>query len=139
MGLIYRKGKEKLQFKEEKPEVWRARQLIYPKITEKMLIEEIAQSQGIPKTQTKAVIEALLNRCLHYMEIGHLVQLGSFGSFKPVFNAKTVQTEEEIDRDGVRIKVKKIQFFPGGDFKKMLQEMTVESTTQAFLNETEQE
>lgn len=139
MGLIYRKGKEKLTFREEKPEVWRARQLIYPKITEKMLIEEISQSQGIPKTQTKAVIEALLNRCLHYMEIGHLVSLGSFGSFKPVFNAKVTQTEEELKVEDKILKVKKIQFFPGGDFKRMLQQMTVESTDQAFLNETSDE
>lgn len=138
MGLIYRKGKEKLNYRDEKPEVWRARQLLYPKVTEKMLIEEISQSQGIPKTQTKAVIEALLNRCLHYMEIGHLVSLGTFGSFKPVFTSKVTQTEEELQMDKT-LKVKKIQFFPGGDFKKMLQEMSIESTDQAFLNETDGE
>ena len=137
MGLIYRKGVEKLTFRETKPSVWRARQLIYPKITEAMLVEEISQSQGVPPTQTKAVIEALKNRCIHYMAIGHLVQLGSFGSFKPVFNAKVTQTEEEMTTDNI-LKVKKIQFFPGGDFKKMLNDMSVESTDQAFLNEVEE-
>lgn len=136
MGLIYRKGKEKLNFLEEKPEVWRARQLLYPKITESMLIEEISQSQGVPKTQTKAVIEALKNRLQHYMEIGHLVSLGGFGSFKPVFTSKVAETKEELSADNV--KVKKIVFFPGGDFKQMLQRMSIESTEQAFLNEEEE-
>jgi len=103
-----------------------------------MLIEEISQSQGIPKTQTKAVIEALLNRCIHYMEIGHLVSLGTFGSFKPVFNAKVSQSEEDLNVERT-LKVKKIQFYPGGDFKKMLQQMSIENTDQAFLNETEEE
>lgn len=137
MGLIFRKGKEKLSYREEKPDVWRARQLIYPKVTEKMLIEEISQSQGVPKTQTKAVIEALENRLIHYMQIGHLVSLGTFGSFKPVFTAKVSKTEEDLTTDKI-LKVKKIVFFPGGDFKKMLQELSVESTEQAFLNETEE-
>lgn len=138
MGLIYSKRKMVLNYRESKPEVWRARQITYPKITEKMLIEEISQSQGIPKTQTKAVIEALLNRCIHYMEIGHLVSLGTFGSFKPVFNAKVSQSEEDLNVERT-LKVKKIQFYPGGDFKKMLQQMSIENTDQAFLNETEEE
>jgi len=137
MGLIYRKGKEKLNYLEEKPEVWRARQLLYPKVTETMLIEEISQSQGVPKTQTKAVIEALKNRLQHYMEIGHLVSLGSFGSFKPVFNAKVAETKDELTAE--KVKVVKIAFFPGGDFKQMLHSMSIESTEQAFLDEDEPE
>lgn len=135
MGLIYRKGKQTLSYMEEKPEVWRARQLIYPKITESMLIEEISQSQGVPKTQTKAVIEALKNRLEHYMEIGHLVSLGDFGSFKPVFTSAVAKTKDELTADCV--KVKKIAFFPGRDFKQMLQRLSVESTDQVFLDESE--
>ena len=137
MGLIYRKGKVTLNFRDEKPQVWKAQQLLYPKITVDMLIDEVAQTQGITRSQVKAVIEALLNRCLHYMEIGHLVSFGSFGSFNPVFTAKTGQTEEDLGDAGETVKVKKIQFFPGGAFKEMLKNMTVLSSNQEFIHQEE--
>ncbi|MBR1668829.1 MAG: HU family DNA-binding protein [Bacteroidaceae bacterium] len=128
MGLQYRKGKVKLNYREEKPEVYKAIQLTYPQVTYEQLVEEIAQSRGVNTNMTRSVVDALLNRLVHYMEIGHGVSLGSFGSFKPVFTSKTVQTYGEIeeslaaDAKGFR---KKVRFYPGGKFAQMLKGMSV--------------
>ena len=123
MGLQYRKGKIKLNYIETKPEVYKAIQLTYPQVGYEQLVEEISQSRGVNTGVTRNVVDALLNRLVHYMEIGHGVSLGKFGSFKPVFTSKTAKTAEEADED--TIKVKKIMFYPGGSFKEMLKNLSV--------------
>ena len=124
MGLMYRKAKVKLTYLEEKPEVYKLRQLTYPAVTYDQLLGMI-QIVGVNRAQTKAVVDALLQSLVHYMEIGHGVSLGTFGSFKPVFTSKTAKTAEEADED--TIKVKKIQFYPGKAFKDMLDELSITS------------
>ena len=96
MGLQYRKGKVTLQYLEEKPEAYKAIQLTFPKVTYEQLLEMI-QIVGVSKAQTRAVVEALLTSLVHYMEIGHAVSLGQFGSFKPVFNSKTTKLLDDVD------------------------------------------
>ena len=133
MGLQYRKGKMKLQYRETKPEVYKAFQLTYPQVTYEQLVEEIAQSRGVNTNSTRAVVDALLNRLVHYMEIGHGVSLGSFGSFKPVFTSKVAQSYDEIEDtlDGKGFR-KKVRFYPGGKFADMLKGMTVTSASEVL-------
>lgn len=131
MSIQYRKAKIKLNYLEEKPEVYKLRQLTFPQVTPDQLISEISQSQGINTSQTKAVIDALLNRMIHYMSIGHGVNLGSgFGSFKPVFTSKAAKTLEECDETTIR--KKKINFYPGKAFKDMLSDLTVTSASETL-------
>ena len=117
MGLQYRKGEVVLNYRETKPHVYKALQLTYPQVSYEQLVEEIAQSRGVNTNSTRAVIDALLNRLVHYMEIGHGVSLGTFGSFKPVFTSKVA---------------KKVRFFPGGQFQKMLKVMTVTNASETL-------
>jgi len=133
MGLQYRKGKMKLQYRETKPEVYKAFQLTYPQVSYEQLVEEIAQSRGVNTNSTRAVVDALLNRLVHYMEIGHGVSLGSFGSFKPVFTSKVAQSYDEIEDtlDGKGFR-KKVRFYPGGKFADMLKGMTVTSASEVL-------
>ena len=135
MGLQYRKGKIKLNYIEEKPEVYKAIQLTYPQVDYEQLVEEIAQSRGVNTGVTRNVIDALLNRLVHYMEIGHGVSLGTFGSFKPVFVSKTAQTFEEIEQtvesDAKGFK-KKVRFYPGGKFANMLKGLSVTGAAEAL-------
>ena len=135
MGLQYRKGKVKLGYLEEKPEVYKAIQLTYPQVSYEQLVEEIAQSRGVNTNSTRAVVDALLNRLVHYMEIGHGVSLGTFGSFKPVFTSKVAQSYDDIDETihGKTAKMKKkVRFFPGGQFQKMLKVMTVTNASETL-------
>lgn len=135
MGLQYRKAKVTLNYRDEKPEVYKAVQLTYPAVTYEQLVEEIAQSRGVNTNSTRAVVDALLNRLVHYMEIGHGVSLGTFGSFKPVFVSKTAKTYDGIpdtlaaDAKGFR---KKVRFYPGGQFANMLKGMNVTGASEAL-------
>ena len=132
MGLMYRKAKVKLTYREEKPEVYKLRQLTYPAVTYDQLLGMI-QIVGVNRAQTKAVVDALLQSLVHYMELGHGVSLGTFGSFKPTFNSKTVKTLDGLEGDEAlkTVKVKKSQFFPGGDFKDMLKALSMSSAGEA--------
>ncbi|MCR5043689.1 MAG: HU family DNA-binding protein [Bacteroidaceae bacterium] len=132
MGLQYRKGKVTLQYLEEKPEVYKAIQLTFPKVTYEQLLEMI-QIVGVSKAQTRAVVEALLTSLVHYMEIGHAVSLGQFGSFKPVFNSKTAKLLDDVDDTiGGKGFIKKINFYPGGKFKQMLKDLSVGGAGEAL-------
>ena len=138
MALQYRKAKITLNYREEKPEVFKAMQLTYPKVTYEQLVEEIAQSRGVNTNSTRAVVDALLNRLVHYMEICHGVSLGSFGSFKPVFVSKAVPSLEEVDKTiGGKGFKKKVRFYPGGKFAQMLKGMAVTGAAEALDVEEE--
>ena len=130
MGLQYRKAKMVLNYRETKPEVFKLRQLTYPAVTFAQLVNECSNSCGVNPTHTKAVIDALVDRLVHYMEIGHGVQMGSFGSFKPTFNSKAVQSLEDATLETV--KVKKIQFYPGKAFRDMLNDLTITNASEAL-------
>ena len=134
MGLQYRKAKVTLNYREEKHEVYKAVTLTYPAVTYEQLVEEIAQSRGVNTNSTRAVVDALLNRLVHYMEIGHGVKMGDFGQFKPTFLSKTVKTLDGLEGDEAikTIKVKRIQFFPGKAFKDMLSNHAITAAGEAL-------
>ncbi len=134
MGIMIRKAKTRLTYREGKPEVYKLRQLTYPQVTYEQLCGMV-QIVGVNRAQTKAVIDALLTALVHYMEIGHGVSLGTFGSFKPTFNSKTAHTLEETTLDTV--KVKKIQFYPGGAFKDMLSKLSLDENESVSLKPEE--
>ena len=123
--LIARKTKKVLGFQEGKPTVYKLQQVIFPQVSYADLVEEISNSCGVNANQTLSVVTALLNRLVHYMQIGHGVRLGSFGSFIPKIRVKCVKTEEEATAETIQQKV--IRFVPGKDFKTMLANMSVET------------
>ena len=134
MGLQYRKAKVILTYREEKPEVYKLRQLTYPQVKFGQLVNECSQSCGVNPAQTRAVIDALVNRLVLYMGLGHGVKMGDFGSFKPVFTSKTVKNLEDLDGDEAlkTVKVKKVMFFPGKAFKDMVDDLALESAGEAL-------
>ena len=128
--MMYRRAKVRLTYREEKPEVFKLRQLTYPQVSYEQLCGMI-QIVGVNKAQTKAVVDALLQALVHYMELGYGVSLGQFGSFKPTFNSKTARSLKETTLETV--KVKKIQFYPGGAFKEMLSNLSMEENEPVSL------
>lgn len=133
MSLQYRKAKTTLNFDPEKPVVYKAQQVTYPMVPFDELVEECAEACNVGKAQTKAVIEALNSRLVHYMKLGHGVKMGSFGSFKPVFLSKMAETMEDANANTV--KQKKIQFFPGKAFREMLNNLSVISASEILDDE----
>lgn len=133
MGVQFRKTKMVLNFLEDKPEVYKIAQVNFPIVSFQELIDECSTSCGVNTNQTKAVIDALVNRIVHYMQIGHGVRMGDFGTFKPAFRAKTAKNMEDATAKTVTRKV--IRFYPGHDFRNMLNEMSVESASAALDDE----
>lgn len=130
MGLQYRKAKVVLSYRENKPEMYKLRQITFPAVTFEQLVGECANSCGVNTMQTRAVIDALVNRLVHYMEIGHGVQMGKFGSFKPTFNSKVAQTLKATTIE--TLTVKKILFFPGKAFRTMLGDLAITSASETL-------
>ncbi|MCH5176059.1 MAG: HU family DNA-binding protein [Prevotellaceae bacterium] len=134
MGIQVRKSKIKLNYLEEKPERYKIQQLTYPAVTFTQLVSECSKSCGVNPAQTKAVIDALVDRLIHYMEIGHGVQMGNFGSFKPTITVRSVKQYDDANTDTV--KTRRVTFFPGKAFKSMLGELSITQASE-YLNDEE--
>ena len=130
MGLQYRKARVVLNYRETKPQMFKLVQLTYPAVTTEQLIAECATTCGVNPAQTKAVIDALVDRIAHYMAIGHGVKVGNLGSFKPVFTSKVAETLEETTLETVR--KKKIVFYPGKAFRGVIQDLSISSAGDAI-------
>lgn len=133
MGIQYRKRKITLDYLDDKPTRYKVSQLTYPMVSFAKLVNECSEACGVNKSQTKAVIDALISRIVMYMDLGHGVKVGDFGSFKPVINVKSVKAYEDANADTVR--QKKIQFYPGKAFRDMLSELSVQSASEALDDE----
>lgn len=135
MALTYVKKEMTLSFKDDKPKVYKIAQQTVPAVTFQQLVSEVANSCSVNATMTKAVVEGLIDRLCHFMELGHAVQVGEFGTFKPVFNVKTQKTKETLSAENIT--AKKMRFYPGLRFRKMIGDMSV--VNQSSLNSLGQE
>lgn len=122
MGIIYQKKRMTLGFKQGKPTVYKAAQAPASKIDFAKLCQEVAASSGMSAAVTKAVVEGLIDRISTFVEEGHTVSLGEFGSFKVVMHVKTQATADEVGADNVRNAV--MRFYPGKRFKAMLSDIS---------------
>ena len=125
MAMIVEKRAIKLNYKEDKPTVYKMSPVRQQKVTYEKLLDEVSGSCGVNRSQSKAVIEALIDRMTMFMDYGMGVQLGDFGTFKPTLQCKTKKTEEEVSSADVR-RVK-IRYYPGKRFKNMLANMSITS------------
>ena len=123
MGVKFTKSKMTLNFKKEKPTVYRIQQVNYGVMDTKTLVDDVAESCGLNSAITKAVLEALVQRTCRYIGMGHAVQLGDLGTIKPVFNAKTQKTVEELSADNIR--TKKVRFFPGMRLREVVKNISI--------------
>ena len=125
MSLQFRKVKRILGYKEEKPEVFKIAQITYPTVKMAQLVNECSISCGVNPSQTLSVINALTDRIAHYLELGHGVNTGALGTFKPVFTSIVTQTEEDANAN--TITGKKVRFYPGKAFRDVMKNMSVEA------------
>lgn len=125
MAMIIEKRAIKLGYKEDKPTVYTMAAVRQQKVKYEKLLDEVSNSCGVNRSQSKAVIEALIDRMSMFMDYGMAVQLGDFGTFKPTLQCKSKKTEEEVSSSDV--KRLKIRYYPGKRFKAMLENMSVTS------------
>ena len=125
MALIYEVRKQVLGFKEDKPTVYKVAAVRQQKVDFAKLVKEVSDSCGVHRTQSKAVVEALIDRLIHYMDFGMAVQLAEFGTFKPVIRTKAKKTAEEVSVDNILTRT--IRFYPGKRMKTMLDELSIQT------------
>ena len=125
MALIYEVKKTTLNFKKEKPVVYKVAAVRQQTVKYDALVKEVASSCGVHRTQTKAVVEGLLDRLVHYMDLGMPVRLEEFGTFKPAIQTKVKETAEEVDASNVVRRV--VRFYPGKRMKEMLEELSIQT------------
>lgn len=123
MPIKYRKSKMVLNFKEDKPTVYKAQQINYGTLGLDKLVIEIAHAEGVNETQTLSVITALVNRIAHYVELGYGVRVGDLGSFKLQMNAKTTLTKEDANASTIRRF--RVNFRPGKKLQDVAKTVTV--------------
>lgn len=121
--MIYEKRAITLNFKEGKPKAYKLAPVKQQKVTYEKLLDEVSASCGVNRAQSKAVVEALIDRMSMFMDFGMPVQLGDFGSFKPTMQSKAKETEEELSTADV--KRLKILYYPGKRFKNMLANISI--------------
>ena len=102
MSIKYRSVKYILNYREEKPQVWKAQKLTFPVINEDALIEYIANSAAIPKSMVKACTLAIAEAIIYFVINGHYVTFDSFGSFYLKMKVKSVQTLEECGVENIQ-------------------------------------
>ena len=110
--LIVRKAKKKIVKNDGMHEAWIYQSPNLPHIKFDQLVDECAASCGEPRNKTKGVVEALVNRIAHFIEIGRTVEVNGIGTFKPVINSKSASTAEELGDPTIAIKGVKVRFYP---------------------------
>lgn len=123
MAMIIEKRAIKLGYKEGKPTVYKMAPTRQQNVSYEKLLDEVSNSCGVNRSQSKAVIEALIDRMTMFMDYGMGVQLGDFGTFKPSLQSKCKESEDELS--SADVKRLKIRYYPGKRFKNMLAQMSV--------------
>lgn len=135
MSIPYRKVRRKIIGPDRKQhEAWVLKQVDYPPIKFEDFVKECVISQHVSESQMKGIARAMSNRLRHYLELGHSVQIEGVGTLKPVFNAESAETPEELDVQ--HIHTVKVRFFPHKEFQASLRNM--EFVDLDTLNEKEE-
>lgn len=125
MALRFTKEEITLHYREDKPTAYKLQLVREQVVKYKQLCKNIAATTGIRKGEIEDVLDALGQQMLQMMELGHPVQLGIMGTFKPTLQTKCAKSMDELSVDNVVRR--RIQFIPGEVFKDMLADMEIET------------
>jgi predicted histone-like DNA-binding protein len=126
MSLIYKKTTKVLNFNKENPVTYyKLQQMKQSKVTYEQLKQDVLRASGLSKTQTQAAIDGMVESLCHFMELGHTVQLGGFGTIRPIFKTKAQDSMDKVGVDNVTRC--KLILYPGKDLKATLKNITFES------------
>ena len=69
MAIIVEKRAIKLGYKEDKPTMYKMAAVRQQKVTYEKLLDEVSNSCGVNRSQSKAVVEALIDRMTMFMDL----------------------------------------------------------------------
>lgn len=127
MGVLFTKSRMTLNFRKDKPVVYHLQQVNYSIVDTDAFVADIAESCGMNRAMTRAVMEAMASRLCRYLGMGHAVQLGDIGTIKPVFTAKATESVDELGADNIRSK--KVRYYPSQRIKDVMKGISVSECT----------
>lgn len=115
MALNATVQKKVLNFTEEKKQIYVATAQRGDVIDTDKISKFVAQDTGARPAQVKMILNSLINSMMAWLEEGHGVRLGNFGSFLP-----SVRSQSSEDPNEVGIKRVRLTFYPSKKLSEML-------------------
>ena len=124
MSIRVKKVKCKLPYLKENPTVYKIAQVNEQPVTYSKLLENVTGRSGANKGMVKYVVDALIASMVDYMELGHRVQLGEFGTLKLRLRSRVQEKLEDVSvKDVASIAV---QYIPGKEFRDLKNNINIE-------------
>lgn len=120
--LIVRKAKKKIVRPDGMHEAWVFQSPVLPAVQFKDVVKECAESCGEHSSKTLGVVNALMDRIAHYLELGRTVKIDGIGTLKPVINSAAADTAEGLGEPADSIKGVKVRFYPHGPLQDAIAE-----------------
>ena len=133
MGVSVTVQKRVLKFTENEKTVYVAKAQRGDVIMPDKIAKYVAKDTGAPQAQVKMILDTLVESMMDWIEEGHGVKLGNFGSFMPT--AKSASSE---DPEEVGVKRMWVTFYASKQLKNRLDEVKY-STENEFAVETEKD
>lgn len=95
--------KRKLNFTEEKKEIYVATAQRGDVIDTDKISQFVAQDTGARPAQVKMILNSLINSMMAWVEEGHGVRLGEFGSFLPSIRSASSENPNEVGVKRIRL------------------------------------
>lgn len=113
MGINAKIRKRVLHFTKEKKEIFVAEADRGDVIDSDKIAMLIAQDTGARPAQVKMILNTLTDSMITWLEEGHGVKLGNFGSFMP-----SVKSDSSEDPNEVGVKRMRLTFYPSKDLSR---------------------
>lgn len=110
MGVNIKTQKKVLHFTQEKKQIYVARVERGDVIGPDKIAELIAKDTGARPAQVKMILNTLTDSMITWLEEGHGVKLGNFGSFMPSVKSASSENPEEVG-----VKRMRLTFYPSKD------------------------
>ena len=110
MGVNIKVAKKVLHFTKEKKEIYVAKADRGDVIGPDKIAELIAKDTGARPAQVKMILNTLTDSMITWLEEGHGVKLGNFGSFMPSVRSASSENPEEVG-----VKRMRLTFYPSKD------------------------
>lgn len=113
MGINVKIRKKTLNFTKEKKQIYVAQADRGDVIDADKIAALIAQDTGARPAQVKMILNTLTDSMITWLEEGHGVRLGNFGSFMP-----SVKSDSSEDPNEVGVKRMRLTFYPSKDLSR---------------------
>ena len=134
MGMNVKIRKKTLNFTKEKKQIYVAQADRGDVIDADKIAALIAQDTGARPAQVKMILNTLTDSMITWLEEGHGVKLGNFGSFMP-----SVKSDSSEDQNEVRVKRMRLTFYPSKDLSRRVGAISYSKESLSNSETTEEE